>query len=639
MSNPPSRRKQSGDAGRGESESPAAASPTQRAPGPDADRTLTFTGDQPTPAAPAERAPGTLIGRYVLEGELGRGGLGVVFRAYDPDLERPVALKVLFERGAPERERSLIVREARAAAGISHPNVVSIFDIGEHRGQLFIAMELVRGETVRDWLKSAPRSRAEILEVFAQAADGLAAAHARDLVHRDVKLSNLLVGDDGRVRVADFGLAHPAPASSRETSDRDRSLDQADTVAGTPGYMAPEQRGNANVDARADQFSLCVSLVAALTGQRPDIPAAPTATWPPVVDGPRWQRRLLRRGLAWQPEDRFPSMAELARGLRRGQRRRRVALAAVVAAVAVALGFAWWIGSESVATRCDREARAIDATWSPERRAALAREVPGDSGNALIAALDRAAVAWAGERRALCMAAARDELAPATHAARGACLAGARAGLDELIELAPRAALQGLRLANALGRGPMCDHRVITGTAASHEEQLARLDVQSALTPARPDLPGALAALETAAVERGDWAIAGWARFAAARRHAGLGDAEAQSRGIDAAIWAAERADIPELRARLWLDRARLALPAHPDQAVDAVAHAEAIATRLWPGDPVHGHIAVVRAAAARAAGKPADEQGALQAALAWARRWDDAGVRAAANELVSDRK
>ncbi|MCA9707502.1 MAG: serine/threonine protein kinase, partial [Myxococcales bacterium] len=218
--------------------------------------------------------------------------MGVVYEAHDLALDRRVALK-LHARKEDDVRTSRMWREAKAMARLSHPNVIAVHEVGEHEGRVFIAMELVEGGSVRDWLREAPGGRhpwREVLRVFIQAAEGLAAAHAVELVHRDFKPDNILLGEDGRVRVADFGLARAAtdepdpavrmPSSLvRSPSVTDR-LTQTGAAVGTPAYMAPEQLGGEEVDHRGDQFSFCVALYEALYGERP----YPTRSLADLVD-------------------------------------------------------------------------------------------------------------------------------------------------------------------------------------------------------------------------------------------------------------------------------------------------------------------------------------------------------------------
>jgi serine/threonine protein kinase len=227
------------------------------------------------PHVPAQAPPmpcGTLLGRYVVLERLGAGGMGVVHRAYDTVLDRAVALKLLPSHGGwrsgPARTR--LLQEAQAMARLTHPHVVGVFDAGEVDGQVFIAMELVEGTTLRDWLQASARGWREVVEVFTAAGRGLAAAHAVGLVHRDFKPSNVLVGRDGRVRVTDFGLAHAAPGEPLPGT-APGLMDRAPPglAVGTLAYMAPEQFAGGAVDARADLFSFCVAFWEALHGELP----------------------------------------------------------------------------------------------------------------------------------------------------------------------------------------------------------------------------------------------------------------------------------------------------------------------------------------------------------------------------------
>jgi len=275
------------------------------------------------------------FGRYVLEAELGQGGMGVVWRARDPDLGRRVALKLVKKRGSALAATRL-VREAQAIARLTHPNVVTVFEIGSVADQVYVAMELVQGTSLRHWLARRRRELREVLDVFAQAARGLAAAHDAGLVHRDFKPDNVLVGDDGRVRVLDFGLVRLAggvpierlatPDAAKDEIDPPLALDHVLTrlgqVVGTPRYMAPEQLFGEPVDTRADQFSFCVTLYEAVARQRPfaavDVDdleerylagrIEPLPAWAAV---PGWLERLLWRGLARDPARRWPSMHDV----------------------------------------------------------------------------------------------------------------------------------------------------------------------------------------------------------------------------------------------------------------------------------------------------------------------------------------
>ncbi len=276
---------------------------------------------------------GQTIGRYVVVGQLGEGGMGVVYAAHDPELDRRVALK-LMRRSAPADEGSAqsqqrrLLREAHAMARLTHPNVIVVHDVGPFADGVFIAMELVDGETLGRWLRE-PRPWRLVLERFLLAGRGLQAAHAAGLVHRDFKPDNVLVGKDGRVRVTDFGLARLTGArasASRERGDDVVSplrlmLTRTGALIGTPAYMAPEQLDGASTDVRTDVFSFCVALFEGLYRQRPFIGATlrelrdaiTEQRVAAVVDRgvPARMRRVLGRGLRADAAERYPDMGAL----------------------------------------------------------------------------------------------------------------------------------------------------------------------------------------------------------------------------------------------------------------------------------------------------------------------------------------
>src|SRR5450755_1589269 len=219
------------------------------------------TGGQP--GAPA---PELAVGRYRLLQLVGRGGMGEVYAAYDPELDRRVAIKILRADARPDHiEAARLAREAQAVAKLSHPNVVAIYDVGSSAGRMFLAMELVEGETLAAWLAHHTRRTSEILSMFLMAGRGLCAAHRAGIVHRDFKPQNVMVARDGSARVMDFGLA----AAGGPGHTQQIRLTKAGAILGTPLYMSPEQMVGQTVDPRADQFSFCVSLWEALHGARP----------------------------------------------------------------------------------------------------------------------------------------------------------------------------------------------------------------------------------------------------------------------------------------------------------------------------------------------------------------------------------
>jgi formylglycine-generating enzyme required for sulfatase activity/tRNA A-37 threonylcarbamoyl transferase component Bud32 len=337
---------------------------------------VTTHESEPSPSRPLDDpdalARGATIGRYLVLDRVGAGAMGNVFAAYDPDLDRKVAIKVLRQRSTETdraRGQARLVREAKAIAKLSHPNVVSIHDVGVHDGQVFLAMEFLAGGTLREWMNASPRSWREVVKLFVEIGRGLAAAHTEGLTHRDFKPENVLLDKDGKPKVADFGLvrlsgtgeqATSAPGVSSAPSLEPRAALSADGAApltrtrglmGTPSYMAPEQFLGGDVGAASDQFAFCVALYEALHGERPFQGRTLIELADSVVEGQigrttkgrevaAWVQRILLRGLAREPQKRFPSMSALVRQLDRdAMPARKVAfVAGTITIVAAALG-------------------------------------------------------------------------------------------------------------------------------------------------------------------------------------------------------------------------------------------------------------------------------------------------------------
>ncbi len=390
-----------------------------------------------------EIAVGDEVGRYKVIRRLGQGAMGQVFAAYDPRLDRQVAVKLL-RHDVPAVEnkplRARLEREAQALARLSHPNVVAVHDLGDHGDGLFIAMDLVEGQTLSDWLR-ADHSWREVQRVFLEAGAGLAAAHRAGLVHRDFKPDNVLVGADGVVRVTDFGVSRrvdTGPASRNEDT-----ITGAGSLIGTPMYMSPEQFDGASADARSDQFGFCVALFEALSGHRPyhahslrelrDAVHGGGARFHAETKVPRWLQALVLRGLSVKREDRFPSMDELLVALRGPRRASPVLLgtlggAAVLALVAFAL-----ISRELERRRVDPcfqiDARAA-AAWNPARQqrlvdagSALGVVWAADALRGLTAILDGFMTGWRADYRAICAQVAATSGAERTRAlGQQACL-------------------------------------------------------------------------------------------------------------------------------------------------------------------------------------------------------------------------
>ena len=382
----------------------------------------------PAPVASA----GQLLGRFTLTRLLGRGGMGEVWAARDPELDREVAIKLLYlDLGGMDHDRQArLRREAQAMARVTHPNIVRIYELGADGDRLFCAMELVDGETLRSWLKT-PRSWRETLAVLLAAGRGVAAAHAAGLIHRDVKPDNVMIARDGRILVADFGLAklagmgsEPAPASTEGvdlSAGANLSLTRTGAFLGTPMYMSPEVLEARDGDAASDQFSFCVMAYEALYRALPfrgttlgelveSVFEEPTSPPSGPKAPPRGIWRCIRRGLTVAREGRWPTMAPLLAGLERAAtapRRRRFAIAAVAAAALTASSVVVLASSRRDEEELVREAgqSRMAAVWSPARAETLRAAFAGSGepevaaqGPSTAAALDRYRDAWLAMR-------------------------------------------------------------------------------------------------------------------------------------------------------------------------------------------------------------------------------------------------
>ncbi|MCG8424963.1 MAG: serine/threonine-protein kinase [Proteobacteria bacterium] len=376
---------------------------------------------------------GTHMGRYTIIDAVGSGGMGTVYAAYDPELRRRVAIKVLHlsaARSAADQQR--LMREARALAKLSHPNVVQVYDAGMYEGDVFVAMEFVAGTSMDAWCRRTPRPGwREVLASYCQAGRGLAAAHAEELIHRDFKPANIMVGNDGRARVADFGLAsaltryRAGQNAGRRPEGRTRAIPETTqpltsigTIMGTPAFMAPEQHLGVDVGPQSDQYSFCVSLYCGLYGEPPFSAKDTTELFenkrtgkiappPRHSEVPLWLRSVLERGLRAQPTERWPSMDALLAALADdpAQRRRvRLRIAAVVAmfSVLTALAFLGWMQNpKREAGRICESVTDLRGVWddriaSKVQAGFLATELPyaRDTYARVAAALDRHALAW-----------------------------------------------------------------------------------------------------------------------------------------------------------------------------------------------------------------------------------------------------
>ncbi|HEY4175435.1 MAG TPA: protein kinase [Kofleriaceae bacterium] len=481
-------------------------------------------GIDPLDETAAESAPRTTstaperkrIGPYELISKLGEGGMGVVWRAHDPKLDREIAIKVLKRDDAPQSLRQRLQREARAMARLKHQNVLTVYDSGTEGDRDYIAMELVDGASLDVWLEAQPPER-EVIDAMLAAGRGLAAAHRAGLVHRDFKPQNVLRSASGRVMVTDFGLARglgdehvtatvdesprakglpelgvsgsdvtvdatpdPGPQGKVSTKSKtdsvlDSPLTQTGMLLGTPAYMSPEQFEGAAPDPRTDQFAFCVTAWQMLTGGRPFTGGTITEIQLAASEGaanvktmlPPLIRLALVRGLEPDPKRRWPDMDALLDELERATRPKRPAwVVPVISLVIVGLV----VGAFAIARRgripasagrpCEPADKAFGDAWSPELRAQLLRDHPlnADQFAAIAASFDAYRENWMNSYDEMCRT-TPDKLP----AARLSCLLAARdnvAAVTMGLTLAPSRALRNFDAVGALPNLAMCkaDH-------------------------------------------------------------------------------------------------------------------------------------------------------------------------------------
>jgi predicted Ser/Thr protein kinase len=565
-------------------------------------------------AAPA-RAPGMppVIDRYRIDRELGAGAMGVVYAAYDPELARPVAVKVLRAGGSRDRMR----REAQALARLTHPNVVAVHDVGDHDGATFVTMALVDGENLRTWLRGE-RTTAQIVDAIVQAARGVEAAHRAGIVHRDIKPDNIFVARSGGVLVGDFGLARSGDTADEASVDRSApvvDLTRTGSIVGTPAYMAPEQLAG-EATAASDQFALCVTAWEALYRSRPftgktfDEIALAVTRGPP--EAPRTRsvpaeiHAAIARGLAADPAARHPSLSSLIDALTPPKRRRRWPL--IAAAVAIAGGGAAIAviasrGDDAPAevSGCDKQ--GVPPVWSSKRRADfLARIAPPAAKPALAQEIEivvgNYAGTWSKLARAACIGHARHTLSEPAYEATTWCLARRAATLERTLgtrDLDPQAIA---RLVEALEPLETCQ----TATAPmpsnnDHGQLLGTLDLASVLVQTVPSQVPDPAVLVRDAIAIGDAAAIAEASY--------LEGVVSYARGRDAAlalrraIAHAEKAGDDRIRTRAAAVLAAAA--ARGGRLAEAVTYRDlAVSAAARASDPITA-IAVQRAQVALA--------------------------------------
>jgi len=581
-------------------------------------------GSRETPAAaraltsgPRPRArlaePATQIGRFVVREPIGEGAMGVVWAAYDPELDRRVAIKLLHAHRDDTRGRARLALEARAMAKLSHPNVVTVYDVGVHvlvgcDDAVYVAMELVEGTTLRAWLDLEPRSRDAVLEVFRQAGAGLAAAHAAGLVHRDFKPENVFVDRSGAAKVGDFGLARNATdAEVRSRSTHDESselvaLTRTGALLGTPAYMAPEQLDGEPATAAADQFAFCVALWEALTGARPFAaeasvealrtaiargPAAPPASIPARLVP------VLLRGLAPRAEQRFADLRALLGALegavRPAPRFRALRIAAAGAAALLVAGALVATYALRTPEPCGSVEQLLSELWPSTAQAQLRGVAPG-----ALRTLERFAQRWARGRVEACVAThVRHEQSEARLDERMSCLDRARTAFDAVSD-ALRADTQfaGAEIVAALPDPAVCsalDGRVAPPPTARRAEVAS---LRTAIDRARIVLAAARSAQASAAsfVARADAIgyapLVAEARLLRAASHAARAEYDDAIEDARVALFAAESASDDRGAAEAWLALIRAAGSAgRYTEAAQSARHAEAAITRA--GRPI----------------------------------------------------
>lgn len=555
---------------------------------------------------------GEALDRYVILDRLGAGGMGEVYAAWDPVLDRKVAVKVLrpdIEGSAIGEElKHRLLGEAQSLAKLAHPNVVTVHDVGLAGDRVYLAMEFIEGRTLKDWLQQVPRpSWQRILEIFLAAGEGLVAAHAQGITHRDFKPDNVVVGSDGRVRVMDFGLAHGQAAQKKDEKSR-RTITQPGAMLGTPAYMSPEALHGQPTDFRSDEFSFCVSLYEAMYGFRPFEGATPGALASEIVQDrvrpppsgtrvPRRIHQLILKGLRSDPAERFQTMRALLvqLGRTRVQREQRIALGAVVVLAVLAVvivALATW----RERTRCLGVAERMTGVWDDAVKVAAAEAFTGTKKPWAVAAwrdvelrVDEYAKQWVAQRQAVCEAgpAGDDE----RYGQELLCLSRRLSDLEATTQLFMRADAdvveRAVTMASTLSSLSAC-RNVSPRVKPSAEAEPLR--AQLSAVRARLDsgkyadaLKQAVELAEKAEAEGNREAFAE-ARLWGAIARMRMGDARTAEQWAEDAILAAAEAHDDELEARGWVERVGFAALSGPSPDAERwVRFAQASISRVSP--------------------------------------------------------
>lgn len=559
------------------------------------------------------------VGRYQLLERVGAGGISVVWGAWDPELERRVAIKLLRPLTRAPRERILL--EGQALAKLSHPNVVPVYDVGLHGDQVYLVMEWVRGKTLRAYAAERHSVR-ELVEAYRAAGAGLAAAHDAGLIHRDFKPDNAIRGEDGRVRVLDFGLARSEPEG-----DVPADATLVTRGAGTPRYMAPEQAAGTSLTPACDQYAFCVSLREALASHDGESGRMPA-----------WIETILQRGTSTDPGARYPSMHELLRALARDPARvwrRRMVAAGVVVVAAGAFVLGNWRATAPEVAPCESGTAQISRVWNGSVRTRVIEHVRGlgpygtEEAEGLARDMASYGDRWARAHRDSCLAHRRRELTESVYARTLACLARAQAEYATVIEVLSTAPAERLADVVVAARGlPAVEQcaidSAVSAVAPPHAEIVTRAgqladEIERARVLARTDDPRGLDATR-ATLARAD--ELGYTPLIA-RAYLAHGLALLRSEDADAAVPVLHRAALAALDA---FDDATF-VEAHAREVYARVAsrappvdseYAERIAQRTGSGMAVPRALLFNNLGAARlAAGEPEQARTWFDRALA----------------------
>ncbi len=560
-------------------------------------------GDAPTvPDGPEPKeplVPGANLGRYLVLEPVGQGSWGAVFSAYDSTLRRKVALKVSSAKAGASEQNQVLVREAQAIAKLRHPSVVSVYDVGTVEDRVFIAMELMPGGTLHAWLRAQKRGWREVLDVFIRAGEGLRAAHDAGLVHRDFKPSNVLMGEEGRACLTDFGLSTALEGALTGAVN-------ASTLAGTPRYMAPEQLLGAHASARTDQFSFAVALYEGVVGALPfagdDVHQLREAMSRGLPREqlrllPRPLQRVLARALAVAPGARFESMAQLLAALRSAARARRRA-ASWAAALVLSAAAATAVGQHTLAQRaCEQEAGQLDALWNDDADRALGerfRRTGLSFAESSFLQVQRQLSAfkqqWAELSQGTCRAARSGDLALEDAGRRRDCLRDQRfrfAAALQLLKETDASSLEGApRLAHALPRPAECRSAGVM-VGAVREDLHAHAARAWALGQAKrfKEMEASLSQLEAGLAGASSPVFEGELHYLRGRSMGGLRQAKDARKELEEAILIAHASGQDLLLARSYVALAPLVglELGKREEAQQLFRYAEAASARLGP--------------------------------------------------------